>query len=256
VKGHYQAPMKLLADLCITEPADIDVKAIAFRCGALVVEGDLHGCEARLVGTHDKAIITVKRGAFPPRRRFSIGHELGHWMHDRGKAHFRCVKADFQKWGDVSPETRANTYAVDLLLPKSMFVPRAAGQPFSHATIAALAKTFQMSRQSTAIRFLDLADRATVIVFSTTNGIKWSRKNLNHVPFPVKLHGRITSDTVAYDILRGKAAPGPKEVSAAAWFADGHAERHSVQEDSAAVADGVLTLLSWPNEGHLLEYHH
>ena len=253
--GHYKAPMKLLADLCITDPEDIDVRAIAFHCGALVVEGDLHGCEARLVGTHDKAIITVKRDAFPPRQRFSIGHELGHWMHDRGRANFRCAKADFQKWGDVSPETRANQYAVDLLLPKSMFVPRVAGQPFSHATISVLAKTFQMSRTSTAIRFLDLADRATVIVFSTTQGIKWSRKNMNHVPFPIKVLGHITSDTLAYDILRAKPAPGPTQVSAAAWFSDGHAERHTVQEDSAAVAGGVLTLLSWPNEGHLLEYY-
>jgi hypothetical protein len=247
--------MKLLAELCISDPQDIDVRAIAFACGALVVEGDLHGCEARLVGSHDKAIITVKHDAFPPRQRFSIGHELGHWMHDRGQANFRCAKADFQKWGGMSPETRANQYAVDLLLPKSMFVPRAAGQPFSHTTIAVLANTFQMSRTSTAIRFLDLADRATVIVFSTTQGIKWSRKNMNHVPFPIKVLGRITSDTVAYDILRGKPAPGPTDVSAAGWFSDSLSERHTVMEDSAAVAGGVLTLLSWPNEAHLLEYY-
>lgn len=58
-------------------------------------------------------------------------------------------------------------------------------------------------------------------VFSTTQGIKWSRKNMNHVPFPIKVLGHITSDTVAYDILRGKPAPGPTEVSAAAWFSDG-----------------------------------
>jgi len=123
-------------------------------------------------------------------------------MHDRGRANFRCAKADFQRWGDISPETRANQYAVDLLLPKSMFVPRATGKPFSHATISDLAKTFRMSRTSTAIRFLDLADRAVMIVFSTTQGFKWSRKNMAHVPFPIKLSGRITSDTIAYDILR------------------------------------------------------
>jgi len=76
-----------------------------------------------------------------------------------------------------------------------------------------------------------------------------------HVPFPIKLSARITSDTVAYDILRGKPELGPTEVSAAAWFTDSRAARHTVQEDSAAVADGVLTLLSWPNEGHLLEYY-
>lgn len=252
--GHYRAPARLFSELGISDPEDIDVNAIAYYCGAMVIEGDLRGCEARLIGTLDKAIITVKRDGFPPRRRFSVGHELGHWMHDRGKANFRCVKADFNKWGDPSPEALANQYAVDLLLPKTMFIPRGAGRPFIHETVSELARTFQMSRTATAIRFLDLADRAMAIVFSVGGRIKWARRN-PHVPMPVKLLDQITYDTVAYDVARGAASPGPTEVSAAAWFSDYHAAKHSVLEDSDDAAGGVLTLLSWPNEGHLLEYY-
>jgi hypothetical protein len=254
VTGHYRAPARLLAELGITDPEDIDVNAIAFYCGAMVIEGDLHGCEARLIGTHEKAIITVKRDGFPPRRRFSIGHELGHWMHDRGRANFRCVKQDFNKWGDPSPETLANKYAVDLLLPKTMFVPRASGRPFTHDVVLDLARTFQMSRTATAIRFLDLADRAMVIVFSVGGRIKWARRN-SHVPFPVKLLEQITSDTVAYDVARGAVTCGPTEVAAAAWFSDDYAPKHSVLEDSDDAAGGVLSLLSWQDEAHLLEYY-
>ena len=49
-------------------------------------------------------------------------------MFDRGQvSHLSCDKAVFiQQWSILSPETCANRYASDLLMPVSMFKPRAA----------------------------------------------------------------------------------------------------------------------------------
>jgi hypothetical protein len=254
VTAPLASPEALLSDLGITEPEEIDLEAIAFYCGATVVEGDLRGCEARLVGSGNKAFITVKRDGNPHRRRFSIGHELGHWAHDRGRANFRCGKAEFQTWGGVSPEQRANTYAANLLLPRSMFVPRTKDRPVTLDTASDLANVFRTSLTSTAIRFVEYRGLPAVVAFSTDRGVSWSRRSKD-VPFPVKLRGAATSDSVAYDLLRtDAAAPGPTDISADAWFDDYHARWHSVQEDSRRVAGGVLTLLWWPDEGHLLRY--
>ena len=251
--GHYKSPQQILDTLGITEPGEIDINAIAFYCDATVVEGELAGCEARLVGGNGKAFITVKRGSYGPRKRFSIGHELGHWNHDRDKASFQCGTREFRAWDEMSPETRANNYAADLLLPKSMFIPRAVGRPTTFETASELADLFQTSLMSTAIRLVEQGGRPAMVVYSTAQGVRWSRRNKD-VPFPVKLTGRIDGDSVAYEILRGAKRSGPHEVVASAWFGDHHAKWSTVREDSQKVLDGVLTLLSWPDEAHLLNY--
>src|SRR5690606_2083507 len=118
----------LLEELGITEPEEIDVEAIAYHCGAIVKYRPLNGCAARIVGSDDRAIITVDDASIPGRQRFSIGHELGHWMRDRGKAAFLCKDKDLaSSWSYRSdPESMANRYAADLLMTMFM-VKTAAG---------------------------------------------------------------------------------------------------------------------------------
>src|SRR5437867_9520652 len=85
----------ILEELGIENPEDIDVEAIAQYCGATVVYEDLGGCEARILGYGDRAIIAVNESSPRVRQRFSVGHELGHWMNDRGRASFACEGTAF-----------------------------------------------------------------------------------------------------------------------------------------------------------------
>ncbi|MEZ5284979.1 MAG: ImmA/IrrE family metallo-endopeptidase [Vicinamibacterales bacterium] len=91
-------------------------------------EKPVTGCEARIMGFGEKAIIVVNSESIPARRRFSAGHELGHWMHDAGKVSLRCNPEAQLGSGETNPETRANNYASDLLLPTvrvfGLLVPR------------------------------------------------------------------------------------------------------------------------------------
>jgi hypothetical protein len=50
---------RLLQELGVTEPGEIDLEAIAFHLGAHVRYRTLDGCEARIIGSNDTAIITV-----------------------------------------------------------------------------------------------------------------------------------------------------------------------------------------------------
>ena len=96
---------RILKDLGITEPHEIDLDAIAWELGARVRYRPLHGCEARIVGSTDQAIITVNSRSSRRRQRFSVGHELGHWYYDRGRV-LVCFADDIGQatWGDLSPE--------------------------------------------------------------------------------------------------------------------------------------------------------
>ena len=55
----FRSPDALLQDLGITEPEELDIRAIAQHCGATIVYKRLEGCAARITGTEDRAIITL-----------------------------------------------------------------------------------------------------------------------------------------------------------------------------------------------------
>jgi Zn-dependent peptidase ImmA (M78 family) len=81
----------------------------------------LEGCAARITGNEDRAIITLDSDSRIERQRFSAGHELGHWMFDRGKVSLFSTgyegKIFLKEWSSTNPEIRANRYASDLLMP-------------------------------------------------------------------------------------------------------------------------------------------
>lgn len=81
-------PATVLSELGVSVPSDIVIEGIAEYCGATIVYEPLDGCEARILGAGDRAIITVNANSPRPRQRFSAGHELGHWMRDRRKLAF------------------------------------------------------------------------------------------------------------------------------------------------------------------------
>lgn len=155
----YRTPFEILNDLGITDPQDIDVEAIAEDCGATIRYRLLSGCAARIMGYNNRAIITIDDHTPRPRQRFSAGHELGHWMRDRGRVSFQCTNSTFvREWSAENPETRANRFTSDLLLPPRMFRPRAKGLPVTFESVRQLAETFTTSLTATAIRLIEYGE--------------------------------------------------------------------------------------------------
>ena len=70
-------PERVLQGLGITDPDDIDLEAIAWTMGAGVRYRPLDGCEARIIGRDDQAIITVNERSSWRRRRFSSPTKSG-----------------------------------------------------------------------------------------------------------------------------------------------------------------------------------
>src|SRR5262245_26488235 len=118
---------RLLQTYGITEPEEIDIEAIAYDQGAEVRYRKLDSCEARIVGYGSKAVITIDCDAHPRRKRFSLGHELGHWIQDKGLIATACSRRDIgsHRFSASPTEAQANAFAAQILLPSYIFDPLA-----------------------------------------------------------------------------------------------------------------------------------
>lgn len=255
VAAVYRSPASLLEELGIREPEDLAIEAIAEYCGATVLYQPLQGAEARIVGYGDRAIITVNSAVPRGRQRFSAGHELGHWMCDRGKIAFGCTEKAFtREWSDDNPERRANQYAAELLLPDAMFSRRAENREITFATVRELADLFETSLTATAIRLVEFGSFPAMIVCNDRERRRWFRRGPN-VPDVLWPHDRVNPLTIAYDILHEGVSPrGPVDLGADGWFSHREAGQYAIREDSMRVTDDlVLTLLWWKDERQLLD---
>lgn len=248
--SRFRPALDLLKELGITEPKEIDIEAIAQHCNATVIYEPLVGCEARIVGTHDRAIITVNPSRSRGRERFSAAHELAHWLRDSGVA-FCNPETAFNDSKGATVETRANEYAADLLLPPFMFKPASHEQSMTFATAARLSVLFETSLTATALRLIRYGSFPAVLVCTEKGQLSWFRRGAD-VPESLWPHepGR---KTFAFDIAQGKTEAGEGDVYVDEWLS-GAVERHAIHEDSRRVTDDlVLSILWWTNEKPLEE---
>jgi Zn-dependent peptidase ImmA (M78 family) len=248
--SRFRSAADLLKELGITEPQEIDIEAIAEHCNATVMYGQLTGSEARIVGSDDAAIITVNRSASRGRERFSAAHELAHWLRDAGKVAYLCnPERAFDEAEAGNPETRANDYAADLLLPQSMFKPRAKDKSMTLQTVSSLAEQFTTSLTATTIRLVQLGSFPAVVVVSDAERMRWFRRGPD-VPESLWPHAP-GHKTFAADILKGKAATGSGNIYVDEWCS-GAVERHTLHEDSRRLTDElVISILWWTDESPL-----
>ena len=252
---HFKSPSTVLKELGIIDPEDIWLEAIAQYCGATIRYEQLEGAEARIIGYRDRAIITIDSRLSPERKRFCAGHELGHWMNDRGRVSFACTAKMFvREWSNDNPERRANRYATELLLPEAMFIPRAKNQAVTFETVRSLASEFQTSLTATAIRLVDLGSFPAMIICNEGGKRIWFSRGPD-VPKAIWPKDRPGPYTNAQALLKGQqASEGPIKIGADEWIEHEDAWRYLLIEDSVKITGNlVLSLLWWEDEKQLLD---
>lgn len=250
-------PGDLLEELGICQPEDIDVEAIAQFCGATVLYEPLEGCAAQIVASGERALITVKEGAPRARQRFSVAHELGHWMRDRGAVSgFGCTETSFlSEWareGKSNPERRANRYAADLLLPERLFKPDARNREMTFVTAGELADRYQTSLTATAIQLVELGSFPAMLVCTEAGRRKWFARGVDvQQLWPVdELH----RESAAYELFQtAPGSVGPIEVAADLWIDHPDASRYTLWEDSRKIGGFVLSLLWWKDQRQIVD---
>ena len=249
--SRYWAPDQLLFECGIFEPQDIDPYYIAEKCGARVREASLTGCDARIIGLGGNAIIKISNTLQPTRKRFSIGHEIGHWVKRHGQdSAFRCEPAKgFQKWlrDGFDLEKQADQFAAQLLMPKSMFQPLIAEEELDFRIVRELKETFKTSLSATAIRTIELCQSPAMLVITQGQRRKWFTRGpeISEELFPTEYPGH---QSLAVRAMQGEHFQASEIVPASCWFDIPEAEDHEIVEDVVSFEDTTMSILWWHDE--------
>lgn len=231
----------------VRKPEHIDLDAIACASGAHVIYRKLDGCAARLVAAGNRAVISVAIDDNLGRRRFSLGHELAHWMQDAQRTSFKCTSADIGPHNAEakSIEADANSFSSQLILPDYLVWPCFADRRPSLDLASAMGEEFQASLTASALKLLQHATVPTAIMCHDQRRLKWCRRSRNFSTDYYILN-ELHQDTVAFDMAFGaaKGLSRPKRESASRWISGPSTYRMELWSQSIRLPEGsVLTML-------------
>ncbi|WFL78269.1 ImmA/IrrE family metallo-endopeptidase [Altererythrobacter arenosus] len=123
--------------------------------------------------------ILLARGSSPKRQRYSIGHELGHFLipthRPRESEQFACSHADLrasdtkEKDRHRRIEAEANRFAASLLMPPRKIRAQLQSRQPDLAEVVRLARDFRVSKEAMARSYVD-AHRETLAVVILKDG--------------------------------------------------------------------------------------
>jgi len=238
---------RLLWDYGVAQPAHIDLEAIAFDLNALVRYRRLDGCEARIVVNGERALISVNEKSPVGRRRFSLAHELAHWIRDRSS--FQCVGDDIgpQNAEARNAESAANEFASQLVLPDYLVNPWIERKTVSLDTAAALATDFKVSLTAAAIKLVKRSAAPAVVACYSQTRLRWFRKN-RAFPAEYFLVNELHAETDALSLVFGGTSglSRTKDEPAHRWFTGPDVFRIAVRSQSVKLPEGdVLTVIGF-----------
>lgn len=244
----------LYYSLGITEPHEIDLEAIAYFKGAEVKYEPLTGCEARIIGYDDRAIITLNTVSIPERQKFSLGHEIGHWLKDRGRIGNLCSKSEIDEKGMGNKHTHreniANNYASELLMPHFLIDRILKGSSLNFDVLRTICATFGTSLIATAFRVIRLENHIGFLAAYDLNGQrKWfiSHGKLPYTFLPPKM---VPIGSGIESVIQARSTRMfSDKVDGSVWCKESWADDSCVHEEVIHYHNGTyLTLVWWEDE--------
>jgi Zn-dependent peptidase ImmA (M78 family) len=216
-------------------PIPVPIEGIANLAGIeKIAPLESTGFEGMLVTNSRKTqgAIFYNPNSIPQRRRFTVGHELGHFLLPHHKAAlFECSKEDMTRFGKtvntrVSQEAEANNFSSELLMPKSFLKKRmkALGEPdLSH--VETLAKECNTSLEATARRYVGLSDYACAVVYAKDRTVRYAVKNESLFPYYLDVKGNspLPRDSTSY--ASGAGLGEWQEIDSSSWLGESRGRR-------------------------------
>lgn len=115
---------------------------------------------------------------YEPRLRFTLAHELGHYIIDEHRNALRLGLSpshpSFTNFSsDNEVELEADFFASSLLIPKSRLLKDVYRRKFSFDIIEEIATKYQTSITATLIKFASIGNHPIMIICSVDKKIKW-----------------------------------------------------------------------------------
>ena len=168
---------ELIAELRIEAPSEIEIDLIAAHLGVMVQETEMAGSDGRMMRIDGAARISVRENIrFPGQKRFVIAHELGHvLLHPKLRQIDELSLSQASNWSlnQEPEEIEANLFAAEILMPKSLFLPRIQGREPGFALFNELAVEFATTVTAVAIQFIRYTREECVLIASRKGQRKW-----------------------------------------------------------------------------------
>lgn len=209
-------------------------------------EGVLRRIKGRPIGT----IALSRRVTDPRRRKFTLAHELGHYiLPSHGETGSPCRPKDIERWDPSlrAREIEANRFAAVTLMPRQTISDVYNEEP-SFGAVEAIFRRRGCSFTASAYRYVELSGERVAIVWSEDGVAKWAKGS--EELYRRVLVGPLSRESVASELFRGRAEPNDFErVPAAAWFAEKNVKAGAtILEHSKRLGSyGVITLI-WVDE--------
>lgn len=131
----FTNPKKIVQEILNQNPdikLPISLEEIATAAGISDIQyQSLDGLEGALVANEEKSegIIVINNKAIPSRQRFTLGHELGHFLIPRHGHDMKCTVKDLNKKASLKSkildiEAEANVFSSQLLMPPQLLIKR------------------------------------------------------------------------------------------------------------------------------------
>lgn len=238
----------------------IPVEALAKACGILDIQAlQTENFVGGLIQDESKnnGFILVKAGMRPDRTRFTIAHELGHFVNLRhvappGSDRLLCSKQDLQAGGTARSgrhgmEVQANEFAANLLMPKAALVT----QPFMKGSpeigrISALQAMCDVSKEAAARRYVELHGDDFAVVFTKDGNLVYSVRSRDFPCIALRPGQPIYGKTTTREFSGQEGAVSEQEESDPAyWLDERDASRWQLWEEVLVQANGYrMTLLA------------
>ncbi len=167
--------------------APISLEQIAQASGITDIQyKPLDGLEGALVANAEKTcgVILIKENVIPHRKRFTLGHELGHFLIPRHGHKMKCTVDDMLTSNKKSLtkrkriELEANQFSANILMPEILFQ---SFQGFKDTPsincLIEMASYFDVSFEACAQRYVTLHDEPVAVIFSHDGIVRYSRKS-------------------------------------------------------------------------------
>lgn len=166
----------------------------------------------------DFGTIAVNSSSYPARRRYSVGHELGHFLchwhiQTQGKM-FECSRRDMSlpkgSPVHVRQENEANRFAIELLAPVRFFAPYRKRVPdLEH--VLALNAQLHISKTAAARRYVDLHRKRVAVIFAQDGKYLYCERS-SDFPFirfergqPLPILPKVGQDTAISQMVEANA---------------------------------------------------
>jgi Zn-dependent peptidase ImmA (M78 family) len=197
-----------------------------------------------------RGIIAINSRSWPQRQRFTLGHELGHFLLPKHNCFMECSANDMMSRLRLNPiEVEANEFSAQLLMPESLFTshPDYPESPDCRALVS-LADCCDVSFKACAYRYQDLFRHPLGLIFSQYGEVRsirrnealgfWIKVGINEA-LPNHLCSKIQA-MIANSVYRQESATD-------LWFDTSRATNppDSVMEETFLQENGYATTLLW-----------